>query len=100
MKKYKDTEEDIFEFLTEIAVLFEELKEKPSYYHYLRFVNIDITINNREKKIYKKEQFEHIIKILKGNNLGIYITQTSNGKQYIRIREKMKGEKTPFFNFI
>jgi hypothetical protein len=74
IRKYKDTEEDVFEFMAEIVALFEEHKEKPSYYYYLKFANIDITINNRENKIYKKEQFEHIIKILKGNNLGIYIT--------------------------
>lgn len=74
IKKYKDTEEDVFEFMTEIAALFEEHKKIPYYYHYLRFANIDITVNNKEKRIYKKEQFEPLIDALKGDNLGIYVT--------------------------
>ena len=74
MKKYKDIEEDVFEFMIEIAALFKEHKKIPYYYHYLRFANIDITVNNKEKKIYKKENFKHIIDVLKGDNLGIYVT--------------------------
>ena len=80
IKKYKDTEEDVFEFMAEIVALFEEHKEKPSYYYYLKFANIDVTINNREKKIYKKEQFEPLINALKENNLGIYITTNKEWK--------------------
>lgn len=74
MKKYKDTEEDVFEFMTEIAALFKEHKKIPYYYHYLRFANIDITVNNKENKVYKKENFKRIIDVLKGDNLGIYVT--------------------------
>lgn len=74
IKKYKDTEEDVFEFMTEITSLFKKHKKIPYYYHYLRFANIDITVNNKEKKIYEKENFKHIIEVLKGNNLGIYVT--------------------------
>lgn len=74
MKKYKDTEEDVFEFMTEIAALFKEHKKIPYYYHYLRFANIDITVNNKENKVYEKENFKHIIDVLKGDNLGIYVT--------------------------
>jgi len=74
MKKYKDIEEDVFEFMIEIAALFKEHKKIPYYYHYLRFANIDITVNNKEKKIYKKKNFKHIIDVLKGDNLGIYVT--------------------------
>ena len=74
IKKYKDTEEDVFEFMIEIASLFKEHKKIPYYYHYLRFANIDITVNNKEKKIYGKENFKHIIEVLKGDNLGIYVT--------------------------
>ena len=74
IKKYKDTEEDVFEFIIEIASLFKEHKKIPYYYHYLRFANIDITVNNKEKKIYEKENFKHIIEVLKGDNLGIYVT--------------------------
>ena len=68
------TEEDVFEFMTEIAALFKEHKKIPYYYHYLRFANIDITVNNKENKVYKKENFKHIIDVLKGDNLGIYVT--------------------------
>ena len=74
IKKYKDTEEDVFEFMTEITALFEEHKKIPYYYHYLRFANIDITINNKENKTYKAENFKRIIDVLKGDNLGIYVT--------------------------
>ena len=74
IKKYKDTEEDVFEFMTEIAALFKEHKKIPYYYHYLRFANIDVTVNNKEKKVYKKENFKCIIDVLKGDNLGIYVT--------------------------
>lgn len=74
MKKYKDTEEDVFEFMTEIAALFKEHKKIPYYYHYLRFANIDITVNNKEKKVYKKENFKHIIDVLDGYNLSICVT--------------------------
>ena len=78
-----EEEENFFEkleFMAEIVALFEEHKEKPSYYYYLKFANIDVTINNREKKIYKKEQFEPLINALKGNNLGIYITTNKEWK--------------------
>ena len=60
--------------MTEITSLFKKHKKIPCYYHYLRFANIDITVNNKEKKIYEKENFKHIIEVLKGNNLGIYVT--------------------------
>lgn len=73
IKKYQDTEKDVFEFMLKIALLFNEHKKIPWYYHYLRFANIDITINNKEKKDYKKENFKDIIDILKGDNLGIYV---------------------------
>ena len=59
--------------MLKIALLFNEHKKIPWYYHYLRFANIDITINNKEKKDYKKENFKDIIDILKGDNLGIYV---------------------------
>ena len=74
IKKYKDTEKDVFEFMTEITSLFKKHKKIPYYYHYLCFANIDITVNNKEKKIYEKENFKHIIDVLKGDNLGIYVT--------------------------
>ncbi len=74
IKKYKDIEEDVFEFMTEIAASFKEHKKIPYYYHYLRFANIDVTVNNKEKKVYKKENFKCIIDVLKGDNLGIYVT--------------------------
>lgn len=74
IKKYEDTEEDVFEFMTEIVSLFKKHKKILYYYHYLRFANIDITINNKEKKIYGKENFKHIIEVLKEKNLGIYVT--------------------------
>ena len=74
MKKYKDTEEDVFEFMTEIAVLFKEQKKIPYYYHYLQFANINVTVNNKEKKVYKKENFKHIIDVLDGYNLSICVT--------------------------
>lgn len=74
IRKYKDTEEDVFKFMMEIVALFKKHKKVPCYYHFLKFAHIYITINNKEKKIYKKEQFETLIDALKGNNLGIYAT--------------------------
>ena len=74
IKKYKDTEENVFEFMTKIVALFKKNKKIPRYYYFLKFAHIYITINNKEKKIYKKEQFEPLIDALKGNNLGIYVT--------------------------
>ena len=84
IRKYKDTEEDVFKFMLEIASLFKKYKKKPCYYHYLKFAHIYITINNKEKRSYKKEQFEPLIDALKGNNLGIYITTSKEWETIYR----------------
>lgn len=84
IKKYKDNEEDVFKFMLEIASLFKKYKKKPSYYYYLKFAHIYITINNKEKRSYKKEQFEPLIDALKGNNLGIYITTSKEWETIYR----------------
>jgi len=84
IKKYKDNEEDVFKFMLKIASLFKKYKKKPCYYHYLKFAHIYITINNKEKRSYKKEQFEPLIDALKGNNLGIYITTSKEWETIYR----------------